>query len=78
LGVSRLTVQVGGQHLGVVTVSIGVASFPNHGHTLADLITAADNALYRAKTDGRNRVAAEIVQVPAPTKSSTPEMLARI
>jgi diguanylate cyclase (GGDEF)-like protein/PAS domain S-box-containing protein len=78
LGVSRLTVQVGGQHLGVVTVSIGVASFPNHGHTLADLITSADNALYRAKTDGRNRVVAEIVQIPAPTKSSTPEMLAHI
>lgn len=56
VGVSCLTVQYGGQPLGVVTVSIGVACFPTHGSTLSDLIGAADTALYQAKADGRNRV----------------------
>jgi len=63
-GVSHLTVQYGGQHLGVVTVSIGVASYPTHGSTLTDLIAAADSALYQAKTDGRNRVVAATTSPP--------------
>lgn len=39
-----------------VTISIGVAEFPGHGTTREALIAAADQALYRAKTEGRNRV----------------------
>lgn len=39
-----------------VTVSIGVASCPMHGIGATDLIAAADAALYRAKSEGRNRV----------------------
>ena len=39
-----------------VTVSIGVAEFPTHGHSAAPLIAAADAALYSAKQRGRNRV----------------------
>lgn len=39
-----------------VTVSIGVAAFPQHGHHPDDLIRSADDALYRAKELGRNRV----------------------
>jgi diguanylate cyclase (GGDEF)-like protein len=39
-----------------LTASIGVASYPNHGTTWEDLYHAADQALYRAKQDGRNRV----------------------
>ncbi len=42
--------------LGPVTVSLGVAVFPNHGTTGEALIQAADAALYRAKQGGRNRV----------------------
>ena len=40
-----------------VTISIGVASFPHDGiDTVNGLIEAADQALYRAKHAGRNRV----------------------
>jgi diguanylate cyclase (GGDEF)-like protein len=39
-----------------VTVSIGIASFPEHGGDLEGLLKAADDALYAAKADGRNRV----------------------
>jgi diguanylate cyclase (GGDEF)-like protein len=42
---------------GRVTVSIGIASFPAHAGTPAELIAAADAALYQAKREGRDRVA---------------------
>jgi diguanylate cyclase (GGDEF)-like protein len=39
-----------------VTVSIGVAVLGSHGGDLAELLEAADVALYRAKRAGRDRV----------------------
>jgi two-component system cell cycle response regulator len=46
----------GGKRYLNVTVSVGVAGFV-HGHTTADaMLKRADDALYRAKRDGRNRV----------------------
>jgi len=39
-----------------VTVSIGVAALGTHGNELLELLTAADAALYRAKTSGRDQV----------------------
>jgi len=45
-----------GAQLGVVTVSIGVANLGSHGRRSADLVRAADSALYRAKSAGRDRV----------------------
>lgn len=38
------------------TISLGVASFPEHGESPSELLEAADAALYRAKMTGRNRV----------------------
>jgi diguanylate cyclase (GGDEF)-like protein len=40
-----------------ITVSLGIASFPNDGKSKSDLIRLADEALYRAKRDGKNRAA---------------------
>ncbi|HRP07469.1 MAG TPA: diguanylate cyclase [Gemmatimonadales bacterium] len=39
-----------------LAVSIGVASFPGSGHSATEVATAADLALYRAKSSGRDRV----------------------
>jgi diguanylate cyclase (GGDEF)-like protein len=39
-----------------VTVSIGVASYPEHGDDADALFSAADDAMYRAKRQGKNRV----------------------
>jgi len=39
-----------------VTISAGVAAFPDHGASRDDLIRAADTGLYAAKQAGRNRV----------------------
>ena len=41
---------------GVLTVSVGIATFPDDAATARDLVDAADQALYRAKGGGRNRV----------------------
>jgi diguanylate cyclase (GGDEF)-like protein len=45
-----------------VTVSVGVAALPDHGAGGEDLVLAADQALFRAKAAGRNRVFAAVAQ----------------
>jgi two-component system cell cycle response regulator len=42
-----------------VTLSIGIAALAGVGDTAADMLKRADQALYRAKRDGRNRVVAD-------------------
>ncbi len=49
------------QPLGCVSISGGVASFPDQGKDVESLIKAADAALYRCKEAGRNRVAAAAI-----------------
>jgi diguanylate cyclase (GGDEF)-like protein len=39
-----------------VTVSIGVASYPEHGETAEAVIASADAGLYKAKRSGRNEI----------------------
>ncbi len=42
--------------LGSITISLGVASFPEHGLGSDEVLRNADSALYRAKETGRDRV----------------------
>jgi diguanylate cyclase (GGDEF)-like protein len=44
------------QDLGQITLSLGIAMFPNQGLTGESIMRAADTALYQAKEEGRNRV----------------------
>jgi diguanylate cyclase (GGDEF)-like protein len=44
------------QPLGIVSISGGVAVFPDDASEQVELMQAADNALYRAKMGGRNNV----------------------
>ena len=52
----HLNIQFEGQTLETSTLSVGVAIFPEDGSTGAEILKAADTALYCAKHDGRNRV----------------------
>lgn len=52
------SLEVGGndEQLGPVTLSVGMALFPEHGDSAQALLQAADEALLRSKQAGRNRV----------------------
>ena len=53
--IRRLTVPHGGASVGSITISCGIASFPDHARDVTNLIHAADTALYAAKQAGRDR-----------------------
>jgi diguanylate cyclase (GGDEF)-like protein len=55
-GVKDLRVEYHNSELGAITISLGVALFPEHGTTTKMLLHAADAALYQAKHEGRDRV----------------------
>jgi len=42
-----------------VTISIGLTTLEHNGESVADVLKRADNALYRAKHEGRNGVVAD-------------------
>jgi len=46
----------GEQEQGVITLSAGIASVPEHGSTMSELLKAADEAMYAAKQAGRDRI----------------------
>jgi diguanylate cyclase (GGDEF)-like protein len=52
----QFPLQFEGQSLATVTLSLGVAVFPEHGATSTGILRAVDAALYRAKHEGRDRV----------------------
>lgn len=45
-----------------VTISAGVASWPEHGEEITRLMERADDRMYEAKLDGRNRVKGPVLQ----------------
>jgi diguanylate cyclase (GGDEF)-like protein len=83
--IAKLVLPING-HRGVVlfrglTASIGIAVFPQHGETLDRLVRAADGALFRAKTAGRNQIqlagatAKTIIAQRSPAHRSLPDAL---
>jgi diguanylate cyclase (GGDEF)-like protein/PAS domain S-box-containing protein len=56
LKMKELTILHHGRSMGMLTVSIGVAVFPEHGVSPQELMAAADAALYEAKRGGRDQV----------------------
>jgi len=57
---------------GKVTVSIGIAEYPSHGDTPEELIASADAAMYKAKSQGRDRVIAASGGIPQPEPERKP------
>jgi diguanylate cyclase (GGDEF)-like protein len=55
-GAGLLSVHHANRDLGGITLSLGVAIFPDHASDAAAIVKAADVALYQAKRGGRNRV----------------------
>jgi diguanylate cyclase (GGDEF)-like protein/PAS domain S-box-containing protein len=53
--ITRIIIKNAGQVLEPITVSIGIATYPEHALTVKSLSEAADRALYKAKHQGRNR-----------------------
>ena len=62
LEVNSLRLQYKKQPLGPLTVSIGVAAFPDHGSTSEGLLKIADQCLYESKARGRNVVTLALPQ----------------
>jgi diguanylate cyclase (GGDEF)-like protein len=54
--VLELDLTIRGKPLGRVSTSIGIAVYPQHGTGMEALLRAADEALYEAKENGRNRI----------------------
>jgi diguanylate cyclase (GGDEF)-like protein len=65
--VRKLELKADGRPIGMVTASLGVASFPEHALDSETLVRLADAALYKAKHGGRDRVVladASSIEVP--------------
>jgi len=72
-GVKKLTIEHSGEILGVVTISVGVSAFPQRSEPEL-LLQSADQALYRAKAEGRDRVASDGVQSTPSDAQSSPTL----
>ncbi|MBW8769970.1 MAG: diguanylate cyclase [Gemmatimonadetes bacterium] len=60
-----------------VTLSIGVATAPEHGESFEALFTAADRALFDAKREGRDKVALAGAQAEGPPQLSFTRFVGR-
>jgi diguanylate cyclase (GGDEF)-like protein len=67
-GVKRLSLHHAHKNLGTITISLGIAIFPDHASEAETLIKAADIALYQAKQAGRDRVVVFVGKVERGTQ----------
>lgn len=58
VAIAETSMDVGIENAVGVTVSIGIAAFPDHARAGRELVALADRALYEAKRAGRNRACA--------------------
>ncbi len=70
---AEMEVEMRGQPLPKITVSIGISVSPDHGKGGAGLLSVADKALYEAKAGGRNRavIAQQTPGSPGSSSSGT-------
>lgn len=54
--VSEIQMQFRGESLRQISISVGVALYPDVAHNATDLLRMADRALYQAKNAGRNQI----------------------
>lgn len=54
ISVEEIAIHDGGRI--AITISLGIASFPEDGDSSVDLLIAADDRLYKAKKEGKNRI----------------------
>ena len=54
--VKKMELVFQGQTLNSITMSFGVANYPDNGTKMDELLRVADTALYKAKQEGRDRV----------------------
>jgi diguanylate cyclase (GGDEF)-like protein/PAS domain S-box-containing protein len=57
----QLNLKYEGRTLGMITLSIGVATFPEHGSSSGELLKVADRCLYQSKAAGRDMVTAATI-----------------
>lgn len=75
--VRQMHLELNGQPLGQLTVSIGISSYPMQGDKGESLLKAADLALYEAKESGRDRFCYSQVQTE-PMMSNTKNLVEKI
>ena len=63
-----------GRSMGMITISVGVAVFPEHGVSPRELMAAADAALYEARRGGRDQV---VVAPPKPLEETATPTVGR-
>ena len=54
--VKNINLRYEGRNLGAISVSIGISVYPDLGETPVELMKTADQALYMAKENGRDRI----------------------
>ncbi|MCV6591911.1 MAG: diguanylate cyclase, partial [Silicimonas sp.] len=74
--IEALSVRYGDKTLPRITISVGIAHYPDHGTLPQDLMRSADDALYEAKDKGRNQTVVAHIAVAAPGGDVPPPMAA--